>query len=179
MSDLRQDFSPGLEIQTHPHVWVVLEHVLALHPRGVAVEFGTGSGSSTLLIASHMPVYSFDSFQGLPEDWGGYPKGSFAGPPPEVPNATLIVGWFQDTLPAFDFANLDIGLVHIDCDLYSSTKTVLKHIGPHLKTGCYVVFDEYIGHDDEPRAFGEYVAEHDIEFEAVARSDQPWAIRIL
>lgn len=177
---LRQDFSPGVVIPTYAYVWVVLEHVLALKPRGVAVEFGTGTGSSTRLIASHMDhVYSFDSFLGLPEDWGGFLKGSFAQPPPDVPNATLVIGWFADTLPTFDFAGLDIGLCSIDCDLYSSTRTVLQYVGPHLKAGCYVVFDEYVGHTEEPRAWREYVLESGIEFEAVASSDQPWAVRIL
>lgn len=39
----------------------------------------------------------------------------------------------------------------IDCDLYSSTTTALEHVGPHLRWGTYVVFDEhhtYPGHEE-------------------------------
>jgi hypothetical protein len=42
-------------------------------------------------------------------------------------NVQLIKGWFNETLPKF--TNLlesddKIALLHIDCDIYSSTKTV-------------------------------------------------------
>ena len=54
-----------------------------------------------------------------------------------------------------------MALVHVDCDLYWSTVTVLDHIGPHLRSGCVVVFDEFHGYDGaelhEARAWGEFV----------------------
>lgn len=176
-----REFGPGgVLIPTRAWTWVVLEHVLGLNPRGVALEFGVGSGSSTALIAARMPVFGFDSFRGLPQDWEDYPAGMFACDPPHIENATLVPGWFADTLPHFDFAALDIGLVHIDCDLYSSTVTVLEHVGPHLRPGCYLIFDEWIGHDDEPRAWREYTDTHPgLEWRVVACSDQPWAIQLL
>ena len=61
-----------------------------------------------------------------------------------VPNAQIVVGLFADTLPAFDFSAIGpIGLVHLDADLYSSTKIALEHVGPFLRPGCYMVFDEF------------------------------------
>lgn len=111
----------------------------------VAVEFGVAAGVSTRLIAGYLPVIGFDSWQGLPEDWReGYPKGSMACPKPtDIDNAHLIEGWFEDTLPDYDFSQHDIALVNIDCDLYSSTATALKYVGPHLKPGCLIILDDY------------------------------------
>ena len=165
--------------------WPLLRHVLDLGPQGTAVEFGVYQGNTTRLIAERMPVVGFDSGQGLPENWRpGFDKGQFAGPLPVIENATMVEGWFADTLPRFDFAALGyIGLVNIDCDLYSSTKTVLEYLGPHLKPGCFIYFDEMFGYhgyqDHEMLAWREYADEHKVGWTVVGFGlDQPWAIRI-
>ena len=51
----------------------------------------------------------------------------------------LYKGWFEQTLPAFlegqrgrARAELRIAFVHMDCDIYSSTKCVLDCLAPHL-----------------------------------------------
>jgi hypothetical protein len=102
---------------------------------------------------------------------------------PEVENATLVKGWFSDTLPSYDFGALGyIGLVHMDADLYSSTKEALAHIGPYLRPGCYVVFDEFHGYsgseDHEFRAWKEFADESEIGWTVIGHGDQTWAIRI-
>lgn len=158
-----------------------LDYVLSLNPDGTALEFGVGSGGSLRRIAKVMPVIGFDSFQGLPEDWRPkFPKGRFKTDPPEVPNAHLVIGLFEDTVPSFEWPE-DIGLVHIDCDLYSSTKTVLAHVP--LVPGTFVVFDEYHGYpgfqDHEYKAWLEYVVETGTEFEVVATGPEQLALRIL
>ena len=162
--------------------YALLHHVLTLNPSGIAVEFGVGKGESTRLIAEHMPVLGFDSFAGLPEDWrDGYPAGSFACDPPDIPNAEFVIGLFEDTLPAFTRFG-DIGLVHIDCDLYSSTKTALDHIGHHLKPGCYVVFDEWHGYDGaelhEQKAWREFAERTGVTWDVIGHSFEQWAIRL-
>ena len=78
-------------------------------------------------VAGDRTVAGFDVFTGLPETWRtGFPAGEFAQEPPDIPGATVVAGLFEDTLPAF-LAETDeaIAFVHVDCDLYSSTKTVL------------------------------------------------------
>lgn len=176
-----QPYSPGLYVNEH---YALLAHTLAFKPRGTALEFGVGCGDSLRLIAAHMPVVGFDSFEGLPEDWReGYPKGMFAQPhPPVVENATIVEGLFQDTLPTFEFQHLDIGLLHLDADLYSSTKTVLEHVGPHLQSGCYIVFDEWHGYDSaedhEQRAWREYADATGVQWTVTGHSEQAWSIRI-
>ncbi len=60
-----------------------------------------------------------------------------------------------------------IALLHIDCDLYSSTVTVLEHCGPFLTEGTVVVFDEFFNYqgwqEHEAKAWLEYVDAHGLE----------------
>ena len=87
----------------------------------------------------------------------------------EVEGADIVPGMFDATVPRF-FADKKAGyptwknqgvpirLVHVDCDLYASTKCVLDNLGAALKDTpgfmrgtsghCYLVFDELVGYDD-------------------------------
>jgi hypothetical protein len=144
---------PGLvpDLGLHPLTYVLQQ--LDDIPEGVVVECGVYEGGSIRRIANALPsrdVYGFDSFEGLPESWNRpdmrFDKGAFCTGRimPAVPaNVRLIPGWFQDTLPLFA-AQLDrpIALLHVDCDIFSSTKCVLDVLGPHLADGCVLVFDE-------------------------------------
>lgn len=159
-----------------------LRHALALNPQGWALEFGVAGGDTLRLIAKTMPVVGFDSFEGLPEDWrDGFPAGKFACPAPEIPNAELVVGLFADTLPAWTPPG-PIGLVHIDCDLYSSTVTVLDHIGPLLAPGCLIVFDEFHGYptavQHEALAWAEYAQRTGTTWETIGHGPEQVAIRL-
>lgn len=159
-----------------------LQYALSLNPGGTALEFGVASGATLQMIAQHMPVVGFDSFEGLPEDWRpGFPAGMFAGPVPDVPGAQLVIGLFEETLPQWTPPGR-LGLVHIDCDLYSSTATVLHHIGSYLREGCIVVFDEWHGYDGcenhEQRAWREYAEAFDLEWDVLGHGPEQWAVRL-
>lgn len=77
-----------------------------------------------------------------------------------------------------------VGLLHVDCDLYSSTKIVLELVGPRLRPGSIVVFDEFFNYpawrDGEYRAWTEYVEKTGISFEYVGYSyvDEQVVVRI-
>ncbi|MGO9731097.1 TylF/MycF/NovP-related O-methyltransferase [Mycobacterium sp.] len=171
-----------------PHIaedqYAVLRHIVDnLHPHGTALEFGVASGTSLRIIAARMPAVGFDSWKGLPEDWGPFPQGSWACDPPTIANSSLVAGMFADTLPLFDFAALGpIGLVHFDADLYSTTTTILKYVGPHLQAGCYCIFDEWHGQpyhaDHEERAWREYAEDSGITWDVVGHDNEAWAIQI-
>ena len=101
---------------------------------GEILDLGVYKGGSTRALCRIFPektIHGFDSFEGLPEDWSYTLKGSFGdveGRLPEVPdNAKLYKGWFSDTLPVWakEHSNRPISLLRIDCDIYSSTKTIL------------------------------------------------------
>jgi hypothetical protein len=141
----------------------------------LVLELGVRHGNTIRQIAAlaQQPVHGFDSFEGLPEAWHSESKGSYTtrGVLPAVPkNVTLHAGWFEDTLPPF-LAQHDgpARMINIDCDIYSSTKTVLDNLAPRIVPGTVLVFDEYIGNEhwreDEYKAFQEAVARYGWRYE--------------
>lgn len=116
---------------------------------GDIFEFGVAAGESFLEFLKRCPdrqVYGFDSFEGLPEAWWTRPKGTFSSPPPRVsnPNGHLVKGWYDESVPQF-FSGWSgrIAILHIDCDLYSSTVVALKYALEHCGLGTVVIFDEF------------------------------------
>lgn len=57
---------------------------------------------------------------------------------------SVVNGFYDDTLnnPNLTLPT-NIAFVYIDCDLYSSTKTVLEFLTPRLKHGMIIAFDDY------------------------------------
>jgi hypothetical protein len=185
---------------------------------GLWAEFGVFTGK-TLTLAAHWrakycgphapPVYGFDTFTGLPEDWQksaqdsergrvrdlGAGAFSLDGALPSVPpNTRLVKGLFSDTLPSFlaewqrnvsakaqlqpaasmhdqgrarrrhryspgDVAEagsrVKASYIHVDCDLYASTRDALLYLSPLIQPGTVLVFDELINY---PR-----FAEHEVK----------------
>lgn len=137
---------------------------------GHYLEFGVAGATTTNLIAKNIfpkLLYGFDSFEGLPEDasWAesDWVKGAFKQEviPDVEKNVNLVVGWFHDTLPEFSKQIDTTAFLHIDCDLYSSTKTIFDTIGHTLKPGSIIVFDEFHVVDHEPKAFVEWLEKND------------------
>lgn len=147
---------------------------------GSILEFGVYNGKSIRNIASLVDsvVYGFDSFQGIPENWNDEPAGSYSanGSLPEVPdNVTLFPGWFEETIPQFMQSHSGpIRFMNIDCDLYSSTKTIFNTLGDHIIPGTVIVFDEYIGYkswkNDEFKAFQDAIAQYGWKYEVLTFS---------
>ena len=147
---------------------------------GLVLEFGVYNGKSIRNIASivNTEVHGFDSFEGIPENWNDEPSGSYSanGELPVVPsNVTLHQGWFEDTLPKFIKENSSpIRFMNIDCDLYSSTKTIFDLLGLQVVPGTVIVFDEFIGYkswkDDEFKAFQETVDQYQWRYEILSFS---------
>jgi hypothetical protein len=141
---------------------------------GIYCEFGVYQALTLNFIASHVhEVHGFDSFEGLPEDWKpGMGKGHFKVDqiPDFAGNVVLHKGWFNETVP--DFArdvSRPVAFMHVDCDLYSSTKTIFDHLGDLIVPGTVVVFDEYFNYpfwqSGEHQAFQELVDSHKISFD--------------
>jgi predicted O-methyltransferase YrrM len=152
-------------------------HREALHARtipGLVLEFGVAGGQSINFIAGQVggdKVYGFDSFEGLPEAWtASYRAGHFAQALPEVAdNVELVVGLFDKSLPAFLQEHPgDVSFMHVDCDLYSSTRTIFELLAPRIRPGTVIVFDEYFNYptwrDHEHKAFMEFVEKHQVAF---------------
>jgi hypothetical protein len=157
----------------------MVEFINAAPRSGLVMEFGVATGSSITGIAGELPhraVYGFDSFEGLPEDWVDYTgnvhnaKGTYAAPVPSLAaNVELVIGLFQDTLPVFLARHPEpAAFVHIDCDLYSSTRFVLAALRNRMRE-TVVVFDEFCGllayEANEGRAWREFINDGDVKFE--------------
>lgn len=113
-------------------------------------------------------LHGFDSFEGLPNstesadadspmvksgNWGRGTCGStgilaimnFA--PKHLPSDRFVLhhGWFADTLPNIE-PGQNFALIHLDCDLYESTKDVLMYLlsNNHLSDGCVLLFHDFL-----------------------------------
>ena len=134
------------------------------------LEFGVHRGESIrmwseLLTHTDTKLVGFDSFEGLPEDWTAIDgKGTFStgGQAPVLADRRVkfVPGWFDATLPGFEVPPHKRLIVHLDADLYSSTKTVLDALERHIVVGTYLLFDEFSDRLHELRAFDEFLRLH-------------------
>lgn len=150
-----------------------------LPAEGVVVECGVYHGLSINLLAEWggRETHGFDSFEGLPEDWkADEPAGSYStdGKLPRThERVSLHPGWFEHSLPSFA-SGLEgpISLLHVDCDLYSSTRTVLETLASKLISGSILVFDDFLAYpgyeQHEFRAAREFFAGSSQQFELKA-----------
>ena len=134
-------------------------------------------------------VDGFDSFNGLPENWrNGFDTGHFKLEklPKVEDNVELIVGLFEKSLPVFlkEF-NKKISFIHIDCDLYSSTKTIFDLISNNVQKGTVIVFDEFFNYPGwefgEALAFFEFIKKNNTKFVYLgySKNDEQLAIKII
>jgi hypothetical protein len=153
----------------------LLKHALEIRKNdGQILEFGVASGRTINHISSlvEQTVYGFDVFTGLPETWRtGFYGGLFArqGLPLVNKNVELVVGLFEDTLDDFlEKNNKPVSLLHVDCDLYASTKTIFEKLGNLIQPGTVIVFDEYFNYpgwnQHEYLAFQEFAEDRKVKY---------------
>jgi len=159
--------------------------------RGCVVECGVWRGGMIAGLAEVLgpgrKYWLFDSFEGLPpvEERDGPAAAAWQadseGPSyynncraemaeaeaamkkSEVPNYSIVKGWFADTIPTFQ-PEEPIALLRLDCDWYESTITVLRHLVPQVAPGGLVIIDDYCAWDGCARAVHEYLTESDKPF---------------
>jgi hypothetical protein len=179
---------------TFPDKFALLEHSLqSVDPTigGLFCEFGVWKGETVNFIASKTTnkIHGFDSFEGLPETWRtDFEKGDFklAALPEVRENVKLHKGWFNESVPVWAEANPGpISFIHMDADLYSSTKDVLDVLGDRIVPGTVIQFDEYFNYpgwlDGEFKAWSEFVEARQVKFEYLGYCDrnEQVAVRVL
>lgn len=105
--------------------------------------------------------YGFDTFEGLPEDWGGFfKKGDMHADVPVLDDtrAMFVKGIFQDTLCNFiDTHKQELvskqKVIHLDADLFSATLFSLSQLYQYLQKGDIILFDEFNVANHEYQAF--------------------------
>ena len=158
---------------------------------GHYLEFGVFNGGTIRYLARRRPgvtYHGFDSFEGLPEAWGGFSLGRRAfsrnGQLPRVPpNVVLHKGWFSETIPAWcGTISGPVAFIHIDCDLYSSTTDIFNGLLDRLQPGTVILFDEYFNYagwrNHEFKAWQEFVTSHNVEYDYLAYARQQVLVRI-
>ncbi|MDZ4096273.1 MAG: TylF/MycF/NovP-related O-methyltransferase [Paracoccaceae bacterium] len=181
---------PNVQVFIYRHETVAYA-AKAAQNEGIFLEFGVDQGATINQIAKLRPerrVFGFDSFRGLPEDWGGTSlvAGRFdrGGAMPAVPgNVKLIAGWFNETVPVWKKTNTDpIAFCHVDCDLYSSTVTIFTELEDRFRPGTILLFDEYFGYADwrggEHKAFLEMIARTGFSYKALAVSHMGFVVEL-
>jgi hypothetical protein len=136
-----------------------ISHIFDNHLKikGSVLEFGVYRGNTLKHIQSlwkESPIYGFDSFKGLPEEWElgttRYKKGHFYSAKEaldtlmKLENVKIYPGFFSDTLPKYmqEHGNEIIEFLHVDGDLYSSAKEVLFTLNKNIVAGTIIRFDE-------------------------------------
>ena len=169
----------------------ILTYAIEHRKPGLIAEFGVFSGKTInhmSSIVTDQTIYGFDSFEGLPEHWTGfiYSKGMFNvnGNMPKVNgNVKLIKGWFDKTVPPFFIEQKEkISILHLDADLYSSTKIVLDNAKPYIQDGTILCFDEFFNYPGyqlhEYKAFFEFIQETGWKYEYLAYSGNQVSMRL-
>lgn len=177
-------------VNTYPLKYVFENLKLQHKPNTLWLEFGVASGGTINYISkfTNDKVYGFDSFEGLPEKWrDGFEKGAFNrnGNLPKVNNnVELIKGWFDDTLPNFiKNQNKKVSFIHMDADLYSSTKCIFNNLKDYIDKDCIIVFDELVnypgfdGNTGELKAFYEFITENKVDYEWIGMNGKPTGMR--
>jgi O-methyltransferase len=172
----RTQFDDRLALYDHLHASCIAGRPLEF------LEFGVWHGDSISYWARldqhpDSRYFGFDTFTGLPEVWRGIlstkPPGSFSAngriPALADDRVAFIQGVFQDVLPPFvaEFAPRGVLVVHIDCDVYSSTLYSLCTLDPVLRPGSIVIFDEFCSAAHEFRAFMDYSTSYRRSYELV------------
>jgi hypothetical protein len=135
----------------------------------VYLEFGVYRGESMRWWVRNAEgwFYGFDTFEGIPEPFGGLGKMNA-----EIPDiaAHFVKGKFQETLIPFlklyHFYNR-LKVIHLDADLFSSTLFVLATIHPYLCAGDIIIFDEFNCPNHEFAAYKIFTDCFDVKMELI------------
>jgi hypothetical protein len=146
------------------------------------MEFGVASGQSfdwfmTQNTDPESRFYGFDTFDGLPEDWGPFKKGAFTNnselPAIKDSRGRFYKGLFQQTVPGFvkGLNNSRKNVLMMDADLWSATLYALTSLAPYLKKGDIIFFDEFVVPTHEFKAFLDFTESYYINLELVAAAN--------
>lgn len=122
---------------------------------GFVCEVGVYKGGTSKLICSNTnsKVFLIDTFEGLPQEseHDNYcKKGFFNNPSTEhivqLLNPLTNYEIIKQEFPKGDTSKLDnlkFKFIHLDVDIYESTKNCLEYFYPRMLIGGYIVIDDY------------------------------------
>jgi len=161
------------------------KHIIEKEVLSLAInylEFGVADGHSFnwWLAANTHPAscfYGFDTFTGLPENFGPYKKGTFDTgnkiPAIKDGRGKFYQGLFQQTLPGFlkTFDNSKKLIVMLDADLYTATLFTLTSLAPFLKKDDIIFFDEFVVPTHEFMAYRQFIDSYYFDLELIGAAN--------
>lgn len=126
---------------------------------------------------SQSRFFGFDTFEGLPEKWGAFEKGSMAYALESLgikdERAKFYKGLFQDSLLPFleGYDNRNRKVIHIDSDLFSSAIFTMSQLYRFLKPGDIFLFDEFAVPRHEFLAFKIFTESFYIDYEVIGAAN--------
>jgi O-methyltransferase len=145
-------------------------------------EFGVSGGTSFKWWLEHnkhpdSSFNGFDTFEGLPENFGSFEKGSMAATLESLqitdPRAMLHKGLFQDTLTPFleQYRQGRRKVIHMDADIFSATIFALSQMYRILEEGDIIFFDEFAVPTHEFRAFQIFTESFYVNYEVIGAAN--------
>ena len=135
--------------------------------RGSIAEVGVYRGGSARLICdvkADRELHLFDTFAGMPStsSWDpDFRAGTFVSSFEDVqnylkpfPNVHFHQGFFPDTAQGLE--DLTFSFVHLDVDLYESTRSGLAWFYPRLNKGGILISHDYVNAEGVRKAFEEF-----------------------
>ncbi len=133
--------------------------------------------------------WGFDTFTGIPEDWGNIKAGSFSseGMVPKLNDQRVVfqIGLVQNTLPKLlkDIDSSKRLILHFDFDLYNATLFAMLCLQPYFKKGDIFIFDEFFSiskNHHEFRAFKDFLSLFNLVYKPLYKVRQgQYAIELL
>jgi len=71
----------------------------------------------------------------------------------------LVKGWFENTLPSYNFED-KIAVLRLDGDWYESTMTCLENLFPKVAEGGLIILDDYYVWDGCSKALHDYLSKN-------------------
>lgn len=145
-------------------------------------EFGVAGGLSFNWWLTHNKnsdsrFYGFDTFEGLPEAFGPFGKGSMAVALESLGitdnRASFYKGLFQDTLIPFldQYKSDKRKLIHMDADIFSATIFSLSQLYRILNDGDIILFDEFAVPKHEFMAFKIFTESFYVNYEVIGAAN--------
>jgi hypothetical protein len=154
------------------------------------LEFGVAAGKSFQWWMqqcgnSRIDFHGFDTFTGLPEDWGLFKANAMSNegklPALNDSRGTFYKGLFQETLPGFikshNWSDKRL-VVLMDADLYTSTLYVLTSLAPYIKKDDIIIFDEFNVPRHEFLAFQHFITSYYIKYEVIGAQNNYYCVAI-
>jgi O-methyltransferase len=124
-----------------------------------------GGTALVMLAASPKRLHLFDTFEGLPHEEGKFASGEWSGSISDVKRNLsqhqVRIEFHPGLFPASagKLGNLRFSFVHLDLDLYDSTRAALNWFWPRLEAGGILLSHDYPLSDGVVKAFHEFFKE--------------------